>query len=222
VKLASLILMIASMAQARDQPRNAARITVLAPKPGMQKEFEEGYKRHLEWHRANGDRWTWYGWTVITGERFGQFIDGTFDHAPGDFDAPVAPAEDAADNGRNVLPYANVSTTSFYRLRTDLSRGSPNDLRAPLSLLITVRVHAGRGRDFAAALRRMTSGVLCFELIAGGPQPSYLLFVPAQKMSETLRDVLPESDAIESAVSETLRYRAELTYLPPVGTPRRP
>jgi hypothetical protein len=38
-----------------------ARLVVWEPKPGMAKEMEEGYKRHLEWHRRNNDRWAWEG-----------------------------------------------------------------------------------------------------------------------------------------------------------------
>src|SRR6476660_1106439 len=116
----------------------AARITILAPKPGMQKDLEEGYKRHLEWHRSNADKWTWYGWIVTTGPRFGYLVDGTFDHEAADFDTPVSPAEDAADNAKNVFPYASVAGTAFYRMRPDLSRGT--NLQAPWSVLLTVVV----------------------------------------------------------------------------------
>ena len=73
--IAALLLALLAWPVAAAEQRYA-RITVLAPRDGMQKEFEEGYKRHLEWHRAHADRWSWYGWTVTTGERFGTFIDG--------------------------------------------------------------------------------------------------------------------------------------------------
>jgi hypothetical protein len=38
-----------------------ARFTILVPKDGMQKQFEEGYKRHLKWPVEDGETWNWYG-----------------------------------------------------------------------------------------------------------------------------------------------------------------
>lgn len=193
----------------------AARITILAPNQGMQKDLEEGYKRHLEWHRANEDKWTWYGWTVTTGPRVGYLIDGTFGHDPLDFDAPVKPAEDAADNARNVFPYARVAGTAFYRQREDLSRGGAKVLEAEFTTLVTVEVYSGRERDFEAMVRGLDADRACFQLTSGGEHPTYLLFFPAKTISETIRDVIQPSDAYKSAVIETLRYRADLSYRPP-------
>src|SRR3712207_695819 len=101
----------------------AARIVVIKPKDGMQKQFEEGYKRHLEWHRRNHDPWAWYGWQVVAGSRLGYFIDGTFGHRWEDFGAPVGPAEDAADNALNVAPYGDFLSLAHYVLRPEVSRG---------------------------------------------------------------------------------------------------
>jgi len=64
----------------------------------MDHDFEEGYKRHLGWHRQNGDSWSWNGWTIISGDATGYFVDGTFFHAWSDLDSPVSPAADGADN----------------------------------------------------------------------------------------------------------------------------
>src|SRR4030081_1022546 len=72
------------------------RLTLLQPKAGMNHSFEEGYQRHLEWHRRNGDPWTWHGWSVVMGDRYGVFVDASLGHAPQDLSSPVKPAEDAA------------------------------------------------------------------------------------------------------------------------------
>lgn len=75
-----------------------AHFSFWQPKAGEEKNFENGYKQHLNWHKTNGDKWAWYGWYIISGPRSGQFVDATFNHAWGDFDKPVKPAEDGADN----------------------------------------------------------------------------------------------------------------------------
>ena len=49
-----------------ERESTVARIVVWEPKPGMAKEMEDGYKRHLEWHGRNDDRWAWEGWTVTS------------------------------------------------------------------------------------------------------------------------------------------------------------
>src|SRR5262245_50158225 len=97
-----------------------ARFTTIAPNAGMDADFEAGYRRHLEWHRAHRDPWTWHGWTIVSGERLGLFVDATVDRTIEEVDAPVAPAEDRADNERNVAPHARFVSSSLYRLRPDL------------------------------------------------------------------------------------------------------
>src|SRR5579875_662391 len=92
----------------------AAQLVVWEAKPGLAKEMEEGYKRHLDWHRRNGDWWAWEGWTITSGDRFGYFVDGTFFHTWKDLDHRVAPEEDAADNAKNVAPYGSIRSLSVY------------------------------------------------------------------------------------------------------------
>jgi hypothetical protein len=183
-----------------------ARITVLTPRDQMHGQFEAGYKRHLQWHREHRDPWTWHGWTIVSGERFGTFIDGTFGHAAADFDAAVAPAEDAADNTGNVLPFATVATSAFYRARPDLGSAAADALTAPFATLVTIPADARA----EAALREAKIEGLCFELASGGRSGSYLLFVPARTLSATLTLALP----FENATVESLRYRPDMTYVP--------
>src|SRR5689334_10700839 len=95
---------------------SVAHLVVWEPKPGMARDFEEGYKRHLQWHRKNCDSWTWHGWMISSGERRRYFMDGTFSHAWTDLDAPVSPAADSADNDINTIPYATVRSSATYEL----------------------------------------------------------------------------------------------------------
>lgn len=191
-----------------------ARLTVLVPKDGQDQQFEDGYKRHLEWHRAHGDRWTWLGWTVVTGERLGWFVDGTFDRSPAEIDAPVAPAEDAADNETNVQPHASFASSSLY-VRRDGARSALKTLTAAFLSVTTCRVHPGRERDFQRALEARGGEQLVLELVSGGARPTWLVLRPAATLGHLLEaDWLPQSDAIDSCTSEALRYRGDLSYVP--------
>ncbi|MCI0673064.1 MAG: hypothetical protein L0Y64_21655 [Myxococcaceae bacterium] len=213
--LSMMVLLGAAAAHAQGSG-TYARITVLVPKEGMAREFEDGYRRHLEWHKQNGDRWAWYGWTVATGERAGVFIDGTFGRTGEELDAPVAPAEDRADNAKNVFPHARLGTTAVYRFRPELSRGTAALLASPWATFATIQVRSGREKDFESALQRhRTDGRLVFELVSGGELGSYVVFVPGERMSQLLqRSAVPSSDAIVSVRTEAARYRPDLTYVP--------
>jgi hypothetical protein len=192
-----------------------ARFTVLAPKEGVQQDFESGYKRHLEWHAAQPDTWSWLGWTVTTGERFGTFIDATVDREATDFDAPVAPAADAADNAKNVLPYARIVTTSLYQLRRDLGDRPTSDLKSHLLSLMTVDVEPGAESRFEAQLRPNHVNLIVFELVNGGEVPRYLIFVPARTMSEVANAAMPAARAgVRRVTVETVRFRPDLSYEP--------
>lgn len=192
-----------------------ARFTILAPKEGMQADFEEGYKRHLAWHAAQPDPWSWLGWTIASGERFGTFVDATVDRTATDLDAPVAPAADAADNAKNVIPYARIVSTSIYRERPDLGTSPTSDLKARLLSMITVDVQPGAEARFESQLAKTKPAAVVFELVNGGDLPRYLLFVPATKMSEIVAGspALPRELARRITV-ETVRFRPDLSYEP--------
>jgi hypothetical protein len=51
---------------------------------------------------------------LISGERDGMLLDGTFFPQWTDLDAPVSPAGDGADNAVNVEPYAEVRSLASY------------------------------------------------------------------------------------------------------------
>lgn len=235
----------AGEAKAQEQTGTAARIVVIKPKEGMQKQFEDGYKRHLDWHRRNKDSWVWYGWQVVAGPRLGYFVDGTFGHRWEDFDAAVAPAEDAADNALNVAPYGDFLSLGHYILRPDLSRGNLLEDRKPSPLLELLHYHVRPGRegDFEEVVSKFHQGsarsnparrYTWYQLINGGEQSTYLLFLPRNKLSELqasqkslallLAEMYPAQEAqrlsglltssVREVRSETLRYRADLSYFP--------
>ena len=218
-----------------------ARIIVMKPKDGMQKQFEDGYKRHLEWHRRNNDSWSWYGWQIVEGRRVGYFMDGSFGHLWQDFDRPVSPAEDSHDVEVNVLPYAELLALSHYKMREDLSNQKTLEERKPSRLLKVEHytVRPGHERDFETVLRALQKKPSLklrqtwYQLTGGGAQSTYLRFVPLDKPSdlETQRSIsslieenFPGPDgnrllglfqaAVLGVETETLLYRADLSYFP--------
>ncbi len=226
-----LLVLAASATPFAQEESRAARVVVWQPRKGMERDFEEGYKRHLDWHRRAKDPWAWYGWTIVSGERFGWFVDATLFRRWSDFDAPVAPAEDSADNRVNVFPYGEVRSLATYELVAQSPDFSPQALTAPLLTFYYIRVLPGAGTVFeeraAAVLGSPRPARACVLLRPVDGADEYLFLVPLRKQSELLagaellRHLVEASSDPKSAQgivqrvrSQTARYRAELSYHP--------
>ena len=172
-----------------------ARIVVIEPKEGMRRQFEEGYRRHLQWHADSQDPWTWYGWTILTGTRNGLFMDGTFGHRWEDLDAAVDPGGDARDNALNVSPYGTFVYVSHYELLATLSTTQRLEHGKPSAFLGLVyhRVRPGREADFERVLKTIREaqgeaepavGYTWYRRVEGGELPAYLLMLPLENFTD--------------------------------------
>ena len=132
-----------------------ARMVVIVPKPGQVENFENGYERHLAWHKGANDPWTWYGWTFVLGDRIGSFMDGTFGHDAARFDDAVQPAADAADNAANVAPYADFTTHGVWQRIDAMGAGAPLPDTSPFLALTTYHVRPGQEAAFEQAVARL-------------------------------------------------------------------
>lgn len=206
-----------------------ARLVLIRPRSPA---FEEGYRRHLEWHRRQADPWTWRGWTVATGPRIGHFVDGTFGRTWQELDRAVNPAEDSADNAANVSPHADWLS---HRVLVHRWGGlAPDGLDAAWLEMATIRPAPGRGDDLARAagelFDRPGDGFAWFEVASGGGGEAILLV--ARTGWADLRHragPLPLPSGIDPAAaaplvaaaasieSELLRYRPDLSYLGSAG-----
>ncbi len=211
------------------QQNELAQFAFWKPKDRLQ--FENGYKKHLQWHRDNGDTWSWWGWFVIFGPRYGQFADATFHRTWRDFDNAVKPAEDLADNRMHVFPFADVTALFKVRHHATYSTNDTLDYKTRLTRLITLSVNdASDGLRIIQALKkRLTDkGILSFHTFStvdGGALNQFLLMICANNWQEfglsesvaTDLDIVEEQlklRTITSIVSETLAYRPDLSLFP--------
>ena len=228
----------------RQDPPSAALLFEYRPRPGDAERFHEGYRQHLEWHRAHGDSLIWYGWEVLTGERPGVFIDGTFGRPFAALDQRVDPAGDAADFAATAGPWAEPIGRTAYVLRRDLSTSTPLEQGRPTRLVevVSYRVRPGAGKRFEAVVaevrlaiaREPRSSMTWYELVNGGVHATYTLFIHRNALGEwddgradlsSLIDDVPEAAAREDlrvtlgAVvvdvrSETWRYLPRSSLIP--------
>lgn len=213
------------------QPKPIAHFSVWQPKPGLEKQFDSGYQQHLQWHARHKDPWSWYGWYVISGPRVGYFIDATFDHLWSDFDHPVNPAGDAADNTLHTEPYADFKLSYKLRFRKDRSIYDSQSLRSKFIRHITLVSKEHRTADYRIETirsffeRRQLNNLLVYELVDGGAFNQWELLIGADSFAtlgiveELIRNILqpdtPEtSTGFRSLTSETWRYRPDMSLFP--------
>jgi hypothetical protein len=226
--LAASLLLLSAQAFAQPAAGPFARMVVIQPKPGQGPAFEQGYQRHLEWHKGANDRWTWHGWSFVLGDRLGMFMDGTFGHAAANFDAAVQPAGDAADNAANVVPYADFLSHGVFRRLESASVGPPLPDTSPFLAMATYTVAPGEETAFerqlvAGASAPANSGRTAqrftwYRLQIGGAGGQYVLMraAPSFGAAAELTDVLPAGAKalVRGVRTELLRYRADMSYIP--------
>ncbi len=231
-----LALCLASPAHAA--AGEAAHFFVYRMQPGAAAKFEEGYRQHLAWHRAHRDPLAWYGWTIEDGERSGFFVDANVGQSFAAFDHRVDVAADGADFRTNVSPYAMPMGQPTFVLLREASTGTPlEDLKPSATMQVThVLVRFGMEARFERALVAAHHALqkvpdapphTWYRLVTGGDTAQYMLLVARDgwagydRFERSLGSLLGGDDAavkdvvdaVQSATTETWRYRPELSAL---------
>jgi len=213
------------------QESNIGQFAIWKPKEGQLQNFENGYKQHLNWHKTNGDKWGWYGWFVVSGIRYGQFVDATFDHTWADFDKAVKPAEDIADNRLHVFPFGDVQTIFKVSNYTKASTVDTFSLKTKLIKLVTLTVDnmeqslklTEKLKDFYVSKQIKTFKT--YKVVDGGATNQIILMMgfdnwEEYSMSENLNEKVNELEqllkvkSVSLTNSETMVYRADMSWFP--------
>jgi hypothetical protein len=147
-------------------------------------QFEQGYRRHLGWHAAHGDKLVWYGWMVDSGGRKGLFVDGTAGASYPALDARPDPAGDGLDATRNFLPFVHAVNVETWELWPAVSTATPLEERAPGAVMdvYMLRVSPDAAGRFERALARLAARrgadippLTWYRAVRGRTLPAYLL-----------------------------------------------
>src|ERR1700719_5295057 len=93
-------------ALAQDKPGTIAGLEFQTPKNGMVKQYEDGRKAKIEWHKQQKDKEALLVSEVLTGEHMGTYIVGRFGLHWADMDKPsVSDAADIEQYNKVVAPY---------------------------------------------------------------------------------------------------------------------
>jgi hypothetical protein len=230
-------------APAAAQDGNLAQIFFQKAKAGAQAQYTAGRQRHMAWHKAKGDTWAWFTWEILTGERTGTYVVGSFGHAFKDFDGRGEfEAEDAADAVMNTGPFVESTTQSLYVRRPDMS--APEEAGVPTRFAHVIHFHVKPEsvNDFVEAARKLGEAAKkvqsparpeWYQLFSGGMGPEFVIVLPSNSWAElpptkTLDAIAEEAlgktngaalvmafrKAVRYTDSELLEYRPELSYVP--------
>lgn len=234
---AVLTLLLVSPVNAQQGP--AAHFFVYQVNPGAQAKFEDGYRRHLGWHRSHHDSLVWYGWTVADGKRDGYFIDASVGEPFAAFDHRVDVEQDGADFQVNVIPYVTPQAQLTYQLLPELSFGTPLENRKPSDTMQVTYFDLRPGTEVrferalqaahrVLALTRSAPPHTWYRLVTGGDKPQYMLMVARANWAsydgfrKDIADLLTNdqnalhdfTDAVRTSSTETWTYHADLSNLP--------
>src|SRR5712675_1431932 len=210
---------------------NVCRIYFSMPKPGAVQQYEAGRKKHMQFHRAQKDTWTWNTYAIETGDNAGTYVTSSCGHAWKDFDewdARMGKA-DTADGATNLSPYVQGGRNGFYVYRSDMSLAPANQPPAPMTAVTIFVLHPGAGTDLIAAVKKIndalgkqadwpkTAGWL--QLVNGGEAPTFVLLSARQNwadfapLAKTTADVLTEaygkemSDQIQKTIRDSTAHQ---------------
>jgi hypothetical protein len=227
----SLAFLLASVLPTTAQD-NIVHFSVWNPRPGQASVFEDGYHHHLQWHAANKDTWSWFGWYIISGPRHGQFIDATFGHSWADFDHPVNPTGDGADNALHTEPFADY-LKAYKAMRLPFSDTEDTVvLTSKFVRMLTIEVtdRAGAAQLIKRLLtdsrqKDLVDKVLVYEVVDGGEVGQVVMLLGGssfQDLGKTaglpgdLQDLDGNSGgrAIGTITAETLVFRRDMSRIP--------
>jgi hypothetical protein len=200
--LATAAVVTASPVAAQEKPGTIAMVIVTRVKPGMTKQYVEGRKRHMAWHKRQGDLWSWHNWVATAGPDTGSFLTVTFGHHWKDIDgwnAKYAQGDDA-DVELNLTPYVESTTVAYYDYLADLSRPPASQAPSKMSEVLHFMVKPGKTAVFRNAINRIHEAIgktgwpvnyFWYELVNGGEGPRFVLVLPRNSWAEMAEPETP-------------------------------
>lgn len=240
--LLAVVSLVSALSVAAQTPGPVAKIYYVKVKPGMEAQFEEAYKAHIEWHRSQNDTWVWDAWQFESGTRFGQYAVVTPGHSWADFDARgEMDAADNADAQKRLLPLMESLEVSYSRIVPEISQTPGGMEKVAVAEVVDFHIRPGKEFDFLGVIRKVNEAMKGEE---GGPSfwtrsltgpgtvftaisthPDWASLEPRGKPPiavlpgkigalETAALVKTFSESVESTETSLVRYREDLSYSP--------
>src|SRR6202453_5489524 len=151
------VCLLAAMSAAAQAPAPKAEIASLefqTPKNGMLKQYEDGRKQKVEWHKQQKDSQGLIVFQILTGDHTGTYMVARFGQHWADFDKPSVPdADDLAQYQKLIGGSVEGLVTSYWEDLPKVSNPS-KDMNGKYTEVITFHIRYGHGDDFRSAIAR--------------------------------------------------------------------
>jgi hypothetical protein len=243
VGISLLLLCLSGLVWAQDKPV-LAWIENIQAKPGTEAQFEAALQKHYAWHAAQNDTWSIYVWQIITGERVGQYLIGTFGNTWKDYDDREAfEMADMKEAIATIGPHVDKFSSFILAYQEEMSRPPETAGPAKFCQLTHYYVKPKDASAFAAAIKEIKAALdgaafpvrgRWFSFVSGGEVPCWVNATdrsswadfagPDKTMLKTLEENLGGRQATElidtvrascsRITTEIIVYRPELSYVP--------
>ena len=229
--LGAMALAVTTQGQEPARKAEIAALEFQTPKNGMVKQYEDGRKQKVEWHKQQKDTQALYVFETLTGERTGTYTVGRLGQHWADMDTPsVTDAADLAEYQKVIGGSVDKLVTAYYEYMPKVSN-PPTDMNGKYTEVITFHIRYGHNDDFRSAIARVHDARVqmkssahsnWYHLVTGGPGGTYVLTIehanwssfeddPAIKpLRDDLRAAFGEQEAM--SVIERINSSVESTY----------
>ena len=240
---AAFLLLSTSLCWAQSGLDKVCEINVSVPKPGGASQFEEGRKKHNEFHKAEKDKNSIMVWSISTGPSRGSYLAAICGTTWKEMDGHDAfDRRDGEDIEKTLAPAIASNQRSYYVLRSDLSLAPESGTPSKMLTVVHFFVKPGGMGQFTESIKRINAAIVkakypskpsrWYMLVNGGEGPHYVLVTdrnswadmqgPEQQMVDMLKQVYGNDDksmqnlrdAVDHTLSELLEFRADLSYMP--------
>jgi hypothetical protein len=221
VVVCALAIGLAGTSAAQQQePAEVTRVFFVKPKPGMELQFEEAFKKHADWHRQKNDSWRWDVRYTSTGRSTGEYIIITGGHQWKDFDNPPVPGKDDADHFfSTVSQFLESWSSSLLTTRRDLTRAEPGTPASPIATVVYFHLKYGQTGKFVDAQRQIREAqdktnapvrATWYQLSSTGVNATFVVSIPRENWAAF---ELPGGPSPRDRIEQTFgRARAEAIY----------
>lgn len=238
-----LVLLPAAPAGAQERSGTITRWYLYTVRSGHDVQWEAAFREHVDWRRRQNDTWTWHTYVIVSGDRLGQYITMSADHAWADFDAAGVSAH-AADASSKLGPHVESLHGGFWSEIVDFSRPPESPPPFPLIQIIDYGVKPGKRAVFERNVAQFGEALdatgfpaayLWFVKPHGGaaartftrivPRANWAALEPGPRSSyDAMRATFGEDglqawvaafgESVEWLTSEFWQYRPDLSYVP--------
>ena len=194
--------------------RNSCGPGIPKPKNGMLKQYEDGRRQKVDWHKQQKDSQPLMVWQTVSGDNTGTYIVGRLGQHWSDMDKPSVPDEaDLAAYQKLVGGYVESMVARYYELMPKISNGSGGAAPSKYSEILTFHVRYNKVSEFRSAIGRVYDATVktkwavnyeWYELVNGGDTGTYVLVLPRSTWADFVSkpDVKPFREMLKEAFGQ--------------------